>query len=405
MKYSVILGLLISGAAMLILAADAYWQVNLTMVEKTKISLTKGEDPALKSQPIPSDTVSPQIPDAETQSAEANCQIIRSDGSSRLVKMWYNPPNQTRWEEYEPGQEMPALLKIFNGNVRITYLRGSNRLEIYDWEPIMSKVKPPAQLPDEILLRPELTGTPFASPVALRQAWSSGTLIYHGEEHIAGHTALVLETTDTSGLPFYRLWYDKETLFLLKSEEYQSRADSRRLRTSLECIRVRYGVPLKADMFSMPAVVGAKITYVRVRNATPEILHQLSFTPLIPRHLPESLTVDATSVMTQTVSDMPEENSELFHQSLRSQFGQGSISIFQHKTGVLPLFPEPVGYVKEERILEINRHSAELAILEREGEEVLVLNWAQNGVQITMVGKGLSMDTLLAVAQSMQPME
>ncbi|RMF29609.1 MAG: hypothetical protein D6759_13555 [Chloroflexi bacterium] len=297
------------------------------------------------------------------------------------------------------------MLKIFNGGLRITYLQNSNRLEIYDWEPITSTVKPPTHLSDEILIRPELTGTPFASPVALRQALQSGAVTYHGEERIAERTALVLETTDISRLPFYRLWYDKETLFLLKSEEYQGRAGLKQLRTSFECTQVRYGVPLRADMFSIPTLVGAKITYVRVRNASPEVIRRLSFTPLIPRHLPESLVIDATSVMTRTISDAPGETSELFHQSLRSQSGQGSISIFQHKTEGMPLFPEPPGYVKEKRVLEINGQPAELTIWERGMEETPVLSWTQRDVEITMIGKGLPLDTVLAVARSMQPLK
>jgi len=126
----------------------------------------------------------------------------------------------------------------------------------------------------------------------------------------------------------------------------------------------------------MPDLPEVKTTYIRVRNATAEIVRELPFTPLVPYHLPMNLIIDTTAVMTRTVSDAPEENSALFHQSLRSPLGSESISIFQYKEGMLPLFPEPIGYVKEEQAVSIKERSARLVVLERGGEDITVLSTA-----------------------------
>ena len=70
---------------------------------------------------------------------------------------------------------------------------------------------------------------------------------------------------------------------------------------------------------------------------------------------------------------------------------------------MLPLFPEPIGYVKEEQAVSIKERSARLVVLERGGEDITVLSWTQGDVKITLIGKRSPLSDLLAVAQSLQP--
>jgi len=247
-KFKSVSSLLIGVIILLVSGSVQLRSIHLASIEEPAPTSIKRGDPETLSRPGPENVTRFQLPNVEPLSVEAEYKLTRSRGSSRLVKVLYTP-GQMRWEEYEPGQREPSLIKIFSNNVRSTYLPTSNYLEIYDWEPIDSRVKTQERGIGEILLMPAAVGTPFASPPALHEALQSGALVCGGEEQIAGRIASILETTEKSNLPPYRLWYDKETLFLLKSEEYQT--NFKHLRTSLECTRVRYGVPLKADRFSI----------------------------------------------------------------------------------------------------------------------------------------------------------
>ncbi|RMF29610.1 MAG: hypothetical protein D6759_13560 [Chloroflexi bacterium] len=364
-------------------------------------------------------TPPPRVRDVEPRRFIATCEVIRPSGRS-IARVWYVPPRQMRIEEREAGdREEPSLIRVFNGQTMATYIRASNHLYIYEG----GLPSPPDDRPfphPYVGFFPRWlgrSGIPFLTPAELERRVRANQAAIVGEGHVGRRPAFIVETGLEGRGNRQRLWYDRETYLLLKSEIYRTAKD-RKPSYVQTCYDLTYDVSVDPSRFAIPQVPGAKVTRDRVMVISATTVGQLGFIPLVPDALPAGWVAEPMWGAIHTDGESPEFNSVFVNQKFRQVAGDGRLAIQQHPAGT-PwgrgalaqwfVTPPPVRS-KEQKPVEINGHPARLLVLRWAGRsgtlvgESLLLGWTQDGIEIVIHGQGVDQARLLSIAESLVPL-